>query len=159
MLALDAHSGKVLWKRSVVRATTNNDGVLSRSKREYSKLSLPETVYPGLLGGVIAPMSTNGTSVFVPVVNHPVTFNNQTEPQNGPSTGEVVALDAATGAVRWTRKFPAAAFGATMAVNDVVFATTFEGALYTVSTQVRGTSSGKRNCRRHGDERQGLSRR
>jgi outer membrane protein assembly factor BamB len=115
-------SGKSGWH--------DNDGVYAM-KGEYSKLSLPETVYPGELGGVIAPMSTNGTDVFVPIVNHPVTFNNQTEPQeNGPSTGEVVALDLATGAVRWTRKFPTAVFGATTAVNDVVFATTFEGALY-----------------------------
>jgi outer membrane protein assembly factor BamB len=131
VIALDTHSGKVLWKRSVGTHNGHDlDGVYAM-KREYSKLSLPETVYPGLLGGVIAPMSTNGTSVFVPVVNHPVTFNNQTEPQeNGPSTGEVVALDAATGAVKWARKFPAAVFGATTAVNDVVFATTFEGALY-----------------------------
>ncbi len=131
VLALDSHSGKVLWKRSVgTHNGHDHDGVYAM-KHEYSKLSLPETVYPGLLGGVIAPMSTNGTSVFVPVVNHPVTFTNQTEPQeNGPSTGEVVALDAATGAVKWTHKFPAAAFGATTAVNDVVFATTFEGALY-----------------------------
>ncbi len=131
VIALDTNNGKVLWKRSVgVHNGHDNDGVYAMN-REYSKLSLPETVYPGLLGGVIAPMSTNGTNVFVPVVNHPVTFNNQTEPQeNGPSTGEVVALDAATGAIKWTRKFPAAAFGATTAVNDVVFATTFEGALY-----------------------------
>lgn len=131
VIALDPQSGKVLWKRSVgTHNGHDNDGVFAM-KHEYSKLSLPETVYPGLLGGVIAPMSTNGTDVFVPIVNHPVTFNNQTEPQeNGPSTGEVVALDAATGAVRWTRKFPTAAFGATTAVNDLVFATTFEGALY-----------------------------
>jgi outer membrane protein assembly factor BamB len=131
VIALDTHSGKVLWKRSVgVHNGHDNDGVYAM-KHEYSKLSLPETVYPGELGGVIAPMSTNGTDVFVPVVNHPVTFNNQTEPQeNGPSTGEVVALDAATGAIRWTRKFPAAAFGATTAVNDLVFATSFEGTVY-----------------------------
>jgi outer membrane protein assembly factor BamB len=131
VIALDTHSGKVLWKRSVgIHNGHDNDGVYAM-RHEYSKLSLPETVYPGELGGVIAPMSTNGTDVFVPIVNHPVTFNNQTEPQeNGPSTGEVVALDLATGAVRWTRKFPAAVFGATTAVNDVVFATTFEGALY-----------------------------
>jgi outer membrane protein assembly factor BamB len=131
VIALDVHSGKVLWKRSVgTHNGHDNDGVYAM-KREYSKLGLPETVYPGELGGVIAPMSTNGTSVFVPVVNHPVTFNNQTEPQeNGPSTGEVVALDAATGAVKWKRAFPAAAFGATTAVNDLVFATTFEGTVY-----------------------------
>jgi glucose dehydrogenase len=131
VLALDVHSGKVLWKRSVgIHNGHDNDGVYAM-KREYSKLSLPETVYPGELGGVIAPMSTNGTSVFVPVVNHPVTFNNQTEPQeNGPSGGELVALDAATGAVKWSHKLPATVFGATSAVNDVVFATTSEGALY-----------------------------
>ena len=83
----------------------DNDGVYAM-KHEYSKLSMPETVYPGLLGGVIAPMATNGSTVFVPVVNHPVTFTTQTETQeNGPSTGEVVALDAATGAVKWTHKF------------------------------------------------------
>jgi outer membrane protein assembly factor BamB len=131
VIALDTHSGKVLWKRSVgTHNGHDNDGVYAM-KHEYSKLSLPETVYPGELGGVIAPMSTNGKSVFVPIVNHPVTFNNQTEPQeNGPSTGEVVALDVATGAVRWARKFPTAVFGATTTVNDVVFATTFEGGLY-----------------------------
>lgn len=131
VIALDPHSGKVLWKRSVgTHNGHDNDGVYAM-KHEYSKLTLPETVYPGELGGVIAPMSTNGRSVFVPVVNHPVTFNNQTEPQeNGPTTGELVALDAATGAVKWSHKFSAAAFGATTSVNDVVFTTTFEGALY-----------------------------
>ena len=121
----------MLWKRSVGTHNGHDDDGVYAMKHEYSKLSMPETVYPGLLGGVIAPMSTNGTNVFVPIVNHPVTFNNQTEPQeNGPSTGEVVALDVATGAVKWTRKFPAAVFGSTTAVNDLVFATTFEGALY-----------------------------
>jgi len=134
VLALDVHSGKVLWKRAVgTHNGHDNDGVYAM-KREYSKLSLPETVYPGELGGVIAPMSTNGTNVFVPVVNHPATFNNQTEPQeNGPSTGELVALDAATGAVKWSRKFPTAAFGATTAVNDLVFATTVDGTVYALN--------------------------
>jgi outer membrane protein assembly factor BamB len=142
VIALDPHSGKVLWKRSVgIHNGHDLDGVYAM-KGEYSKLSLPETVYPGELGGVIAPMSTNGTDVFVPVVNHPVTFNNQTEPQeNGPSTGEVVALDAATGAIKWTRKLPAAAFGATTAVNDLVFATTFEGTVYALDASSGNVAS------------------
>jgi outer membrane protein assembly factor BamB len=100
-------------------------------RHEYSRLKLPETVYPGLLGGVIAPMATNGSTVFVPVVNHSVTYSNQTEPQeSGPSTGELVALNVATGAVRWDYKLPSAAFGAATAVNDLVFATDFSGKLY-----------------------------
>ena len=94
-------------------------------------MKLPETVYPGLLGGVIAPMSTNGTMVFVPVVNHSVTITSQDETQEpGPLEGELVALDAATGATRWTHKLPGAAFGATTAVNDLVFVTAFTGQLY-----------------------------
>ncbi|HEV3320462.1 MAG TPA: PQQ-binding-like beta-propeller repeat protein [Solirubrobacteraceae bacterium] len=131
VLALDAQTGKLLWKRSVgVHNGHDNDGTYAM-KQEYSKLSMPETVYPGLLGGVIAPMSTNGSTVFVPVVNHPVTIATQSETQeNGPITGELVALDAATGTVRWSHKFPSAAFGATTAVNDLVFATTFEGTVF-----------------------------
>jgi outer membrane protein assembly factor BamB len=133
VIALAPQTGKVLWKRSVGTHNGHDNDDLFAMKHEYSKLSLPETVYPGLLGGVIAPMATNGTSVFVPVVNHPVTFANQTEPQeNGPSTGEVVALNAASGAVEWVRKLPGAAFGAATAVNDLVFATAFEGTVYAI---------------------------
>jgi outer membrane protein assembly factor BamB len=131
VLALDAATGKLLWKRSVgIHNGHDNDGSYAM-RHEYSKLHLPETVYPGLLGGVIAPMATNGSTVFVPVVNHSVTFSNQTEPQEaGGATGELVALDVATGAVEWDRKLSSPAFGATTAVNDLVFATTFEGKLY-----------------------------
>ncbi len=131
VLALDAQTGKLLWKRSVgIHNGHDSDGIYAM-RHEYSKLKLPETVYPGLLGGVIAPMATNGSTVFVPVVNHSVTITSQTETsESGPSTGELVALDVATGAVRWTHKLPSAAFGAATAVNDLVFATTFEGVLY-----------------------------
>jgi outer membrane protein assembly factor BamB len=131
VLALDAATGKLLWKRSVgIHNGHDNDGLFAM-KHEYSKLKLPETVYPGELGGVIAPMATNGPTVFVPVVNHSVTIDAQSETQeNGPLAGEVVALDTATGRVKWDRKLPSAAFGATTAVNDLVFTTDFEGDLY-----------------------------
>jgi outer membrane protein assembly factor BamB len=134
VLALEAQSGRLLWKRAVgIHNGHDNDGIYAM-KHEYSRLKLPETVYPGLLGGVIAPMATNGSSVFVPVVNHPVSFANQTEPKEaGPSTGELVALNVATGAVEWHQQLPSSAFGATTAVNDLVFATTFEGTVYAFS--------------------------
>ncbi len=131
VIALDSVTGKLLWKRPVgIHNGHDHDNVYAM-RGEYSKLSLPETVYPGQLGGVIAPMSSNGSMVFVPVVNHSATMEGQSEIQeNGPTTGEVVALDAATGAVRWDHKLPGPAFGATMSVNNLVFATTFEGAVY-----------------------------
>lgn len=131
VIALDSATGKLLWKRPVGTHNGHENDGLYAMKGEYSKLSLPETVYPGQLGGVIAPMSSDGSTVFVPVVNHSATMESQTEIQeNGPSTGELVALDAATGAVKWQHTFPGPAFGATTSVNDLVFATTFEGAVY-----------------------------
>jgi outer membrane protein assembly factor BamB len=131
VVALDSHNGKLLWKRNVGIHNGHDNDPRYALKKEYSKLSTPETVYPGLLGGVIAPMATNGSTAFVPVVNHPVTIATQGETQeNGPITGELVALDVATGAVKWSHKFPSAAFGATTAVNDLVFATTFEGIVF-----------------------------
>jgi outer membrane protein assembly factor BamB len=139
VLALDAATGKPLWKRAVGIHNGHDHDDIYAMKHEYARLHLPETVYPGLLGGVIAPMATNGSTVFVPVVNHSVSFANQTEPQeSGPLTGELVALDVANGAVKWKRKFSSAAFGAATAVNDLVFATTFEGKLYAFNA-----SSGK----------------
>jgi outer membrane protein assembly factor BamB len=131
VVALEAQTGKLLWQRSVGIHNGHDDDGLYAMRHEYSKLHLPETVYPGLLGGVIAPMATNGSTVFVPVVNHSVTYSSQAETQeSGPLTGELVALNIATGAVRWDHKLPSAAFGAATAVNDLVFQTTFEGKLY-----------------------------
>jgi outer membrane protein assembly factor BamB len=131
VIGIDSRSGKLLWRRAVgIHNGHDNDSIYAM-KREYSKLHLPETVYPGLLGGVIAPMATNGSTVFVPVVNLPVTYTTQTVNQEGPSeSGELVALDTATGAVRWTHKFSEPAFGAATAVNDLVLATAFGGKLY-----------------------------
>jgi outer membrane protein assembly factor BamB len=131
VIALDASTGKLLWERPVgIHNGHDNDGT-DALKGEFSKLKMPETVYPGLLGGVIAPMATNGSTVFVPVVNDPVTIATQTEnSEPGPATGELVALDTGTGAIRWDRKLSTPAFGAATAVNDLVLATSFEGKLY-----------------------------
>jgi len=131
VVALSASTGRPLWKRAVGIHNGHDNDHTYALKREFAKLKLPETVYPGLLGGVIAPMASNGQSVFVPVVNHSVTISSQGETQEpGGSTGEVVAIDVQTGALRWRRSFPSPAFGAVTAVNDLVLATSFSGMLY-----------------------------
>src|SRR5579875_1907604 len=124
VLALSAETGKLLWKRAVGIHNGHENDNLYAMRDEFGKLTLPETVYPGLLGGVIAPMASNGASVFVPVVNHPVTITPSFETQEqGSATGEVVALNVETGSVQWDRKLPSPAFGAVTAVNDLAFAT------------------------------------
>jgi outer membrane protein assembly factor BamB len=128
VLAADPKTGKVLWQTKVGEHNGHDDDGLLAMRGEESKIDVPTNVYPGALGGVIAPMSTDGKSLFVPVVNSPQTIISGTEKQEpGPSTGEIVALDAASGKVRWKEETAAPAFGATTAVNDLVFTTGFEG--------------------------------
>jgi glucose dehydrogenase len=130
VLAADAKTGKVLWQVAVGKHNGHDDDGLLAMRGEESKIGVPTTVYPGDLGGVIAPMSTDGSLLFVPVVNSPVAVVSGAESEEpGPSTGEVVALDAATGKTKWKEELSTPAFGATTAVNDLVFATSYEGSL------------------------------
>jgi outer membrane protein assembly factor BamB len=127
VLAADAATGKVVWQRAVGKHNGHDQDGLLAMRGETSKIRTG-TVYPGSLGGVIAPMSTDGSTVFVPVVNLSITLKSGSETQeNGTPSGEVVALDLATGAVKWKQKLTSPAFGATTSVNDLVFATTYEG--------------------------------
>jgi len=134
--ALDANTGKPVWQRAVGKHNGHDEDNLYAMRGEYDKLKLPATVYPGALGGVIAPMSTDGETVYVPVVNSPMEIITQEERQEpGPSSGEIVALDVATGKVKWQHKFPTAfAFGSTTVVNDLVFTTTSDGKVYGFDT-------------------------
>jgi outer membrane protein assembly factor BamB len=130
VLAADPKTGKVLWQVAVGKHNGHDDDGLLAMRGEESKIGAPATVYPGDLGGVIAPMSTNGSLLFVPVINNPATIISGAEKQEpGPTSGEIVALDAATGKVAWKEELVSPAFGATTAVNDLVFATTYEGTL------------------------------
>jgi outer membrane protein assembly factor BamB len=96
-------------------------------------------VFPGVLGGVIAPMATDGKTIFVPVVNHAASISASGElGEGGEMTGELVAIDAAGGKVKWTQEFSSAAFGAPTVINDVVFATSFEGSVYALDAASGG---------------------
>ncbi len=134
VIALDPKSGKLIWKRSVGTHNGHDEDGLLAMRGESSKLKPPYEVYPGTLGGVIAPMSTDGSAVFAPVVNHPVSVSasgTEIEETNPLNTGELVAVNAKSGAVEWKHEFAVApAYGATTAVNDIVFATTFDGKVY-----------------------------
>ena len=134
VLGLERETGRLLWRRPVGIHNGHDDDSLYAMRGEYSKLKLPETVYPGKLGGVETPMASNGATVFVPVVNYLVTWASQTDNGESPnSSGEIVALDTTTGAVRWIHRFPSAVYGSATVVNDVVFTTTYEGMLYALS--------------------------
>jgi outer membrane protein assembly factor BamB len=129
VLAADRETGKVIWQRPVGTHNGHDDDGLLAMHGEESKIKTGVTVYPGTLGGVIAPMSTDGADVFVPIVNSPLTntSGSETGEGGGEPNGEVWALDLATGKIKWKQELATPAFGATTAVNDLVFATAYEG--------------------------------
>lgn len=136
VLAADPKTGDVIWQRAVGKHNGHDDDGLLAMRGETDKIKVPATVYPGSLGGVISPMSTDGKLVFAPVVNSPASVLSGSEKQEpGPATGEVVALDAATGRVVWKEELSTPAFGATTVVNDVVFATSYEGTVSAFDTK------------------------
>jgi len=138
VVALDRETGKPVWKRPVGRHSGHDEDGLLAMRGEYSKLKPGSTIYPGTLGGVIAPIAANSTTVFAPVVNHPITSNG-TENQEMPElTGELVAIDIKTGKVQWKKEFEAAAFGAPTVVNDLVFLATFDGTVHAFDAETGG---------------------
>lgn len=137
VIALDAKTGKLVWKRAVGMHNGHDDDGLYAMRGEYSRIE-KGTVYPGVLGGVIAPMSSDGTKVYAPVVNAAATAVSGSETGEGGTRapgGEIVALDIASGTIEWKHKFPIApAYGSTTVVNDLVFVTTADGKVHGFDT-------------------------
>lgn len=137
VIANDAKTGKLVWKRAVGTHNGHDNDGLYAMRGEYDRIK-KGTVYPGILGGVIAPGATDGTNVFVPVVNGPAEAISGSETGEGGTvapSGEIVALDVATGRIEWKHKFPTApAYGATTVVNDLVFTTTADGKVHGFDT-------------------------
>ncbi|WP_445148337.1 outer membrane protein assembly factor BamB family protein [Baekduia sp. Peel2402] len=133
VIALDRANGKVLWKRAVGKHNGHDKDPVYASKGQYSKLALNQEIYPGRLGGVIAPASTDGKLIFVGVVNNSVTYtaNEKDAAQDSQtSTGELVAVDLDTGKIKWAVNYNTSVFGSTTVSNDVVFSTTFDGQIH-----------------------------
>jgi glucose dehydrogenase len=140
VIAVDRKTGKLLWKRPVGQHNGHDNDGLYAMRGQYSKLKEGDEVYPGVLGGIIAPMASDGKLVYVPVVNNSATFSGSASQGGGQSnTGEIVAVDINTGKIKWDQVLPAPAYGATTVANDVVFATTFDGQVYGLSTKTGDT--------------------
>ncbi len=139
VVAVDAKTGKPVWKAAVGKHNGHDEDGLLAMRGEYSKLPKQATVYPGILGGVIAPMAASKTTVFVPVVNHPLTIENgETIGEGEENAGEMVALDIATGKEKWNETYEAPAYGAPVAVRDMVFFATFDGTLHGLAAETGG---------------------
>jgi outer membrane protein assembly factor BamB len=137
LVAVDAQTGKPIWKTTVgVHNGHQNDNIAALNG-DFSKLHAPETIEPGDLGGIESQLASDGKTVYAAVNNLPSHYASddgglaavQFAPPNT-GTGELVAVDEATGRVKWDRKLPSSPYGAATITNGVVFTTTFDGTLY-----------------------------
>jgi len=121
LVGLDPTSGKVRWRREVGRH--END--------DLTALNGPTVVYPGTYGGVLTPPATADGVVYAAVVNAPATLRPDETAyfgaELGTADGEVVAVDARTGRVRWSTAVPGDPLGGATVVGDLVFTALLDG--------------------------------
>jgi alcohol dehydrogenase (cytochrome c) len=130
--ALNGASGALLWKTPVgVHNGHDNDSLLALSHQLTVKL--PYTVEPGGLGGVLSNMAVADGHVYVATLDLPITYTSlksvDGDKAAGPETGELEALDLATGKVLWDTKVPSMPLGAATVSNDLVLTTLYSGEL------------------------------
>jgi outer membrane protein assembly factor BamB len=137
VFAFDATTGRLLWKRSVGVHNGHDDDGRKAMEGHGAELGRIVRVLPGQLGGVETPMAIDGDTVYVPVNDLYSTYVQTGESESGPLTqgrSEVVALDVASGRVKWDRRLPHLDFGATTVVNDLVVTATYDGTAWALRT-------------------------
>jgi outer membrane protein assembly factor BamB len=138
VFAVSAETGKKLWETPVGVHNGHDKDNLYAMRHEYNKLPKPGTPYnvePGEFGGVESPLASDGKMTYMAIVDWPTNFTTQSFETLATATGEMVAVDNATGKIVWDHKFPQAAYGAATVSNDLVWTTTFDGKLWALNTE------------------------
>jgi outer membrane protein assembly factor BamB len=121
VVGLDPETGARQWATPVGRH--QND--------DLAELPGPTEVYPGTYGGIISPPAHADGTIYAAVVNAPTMLSPDAKAyigsELGVADGEVVAIDATTGAVRWTTAVPGDPMGAATVVNDLVLTALLDG--------------------------------
>jgi glucose dehydrogenase len=130
VVAVDARrDGKLVWRASVGKH--QNDKLQSYGPEGVD-------VYPGSLGGIIAPLAYADESVYVPTVNwgrHYLPGGADPGLIGASGTGELLALNAADGGVRWKVALASTPFGSVTVVNDLVVTSTIDGLVLVFNRQ------------------------
>jgi outer membrane protein assembly factor BamB len=88
---------------------------------------------------VVALPAADAKRIYVPIVNHSATLvNGEETSEESAATGEVAALDLATGKILWTTEMSQPAYGSLLVSNDVVFATTADGVIHALDAAKGG---------------------
>jgi alcohol dehydrogenase (cytochrome c) len=138
VVAVDVKTGKVVWRQIVGEHNGHDKDNLYAMRGEYDKIKLGE-VFPGTLGGVIAPMAADDERIYVPIVNHSMTVKSGTEiTEESAAEGEIAAIDLDSGGIVWEASLPSPAYGALIVSNDLVFATSSEGVVHALNVNKGG---------------------
>jgi outer membrane protein assembly factor BamB len=129
---MNATTGKLIWKMPVGEHNGHdNDSLLALEHR--STIKAPYTILPGSFGGVLANLALAGHSIYVATIDLPLTYPTLKLPTAtkaaGAPSGEVEALNLATGKVEWDTKVPQLPLGAATVSKDLVFTTLYDGEL------------------------------
>ncbi len=128
----NASTGRLIWK-TPVGAHNGHDNDPLQALEHRSMLKAPFTILPGALGGVLANLAVSSDSVYVEPLDVPVTYANldlrSTTKGTESATGEVEALNLATGRVEWDKKLPQLPLGAVTVSHDLVLTTLYNGVL------------------------------
>lgn len=131
--AFDAGSGSLVWKRAVGLHNGHDDDSRRAMHGDYSNIGYERRILPGDQGGVETQMASDGRTVYVPVNNLYAVYHEQTLPEMQDltkGTGEIEAIDIATGRVRWTHRFRHGMYGGATITNDLVFTSTYDGTIW-----------------------------
>ena len=125
VLGYDPTTGALLWD-TTVGVHLNDD---------LEALPPGETVvFPGSYGGVLTPPASAGGLVYVATLNAPSTYvpdqTNYFGSDLGTMPGQLVAIDARTGAIVWDVPVDGDPLGGATVVNDLVFTATFQGSIF-----------------------------
>ncbi len=124
VIAAHAETGEVIWNTLVGEHTEWSKGV-------DLPLDEPVSVAPGAFGGVLTPPAFANDTVFVPVINWPMNFTGTASlgPDGGfeTATGAMIAIDAATGDIKWETEVPTFFCAGATVANDLVFGAGLDG--------------------------------
>jgi alcohol dehydrogenase (cytochrome c) len=140
IMTLERGSGEIIWQTQV--------GWQQNIHLETLPAGRTIQIFPGLYGGIISPMAYADGTIYAAVNEFPVDYvqeSLQAEEEDMPripplptpptealldGRSHLLAIDAATGAVLWTVDLPRMNFGGITVVNDLLFTTTIDGAVY-----------------------------
>lgn len=124
--AFNRSTGEIIW--STVVGKYDETAQLDVLPNETTR------IFPGVLGGVETPMAYSNGTLYVPVVNMftdwtPTSLNSSTI-NFANATGELLALDGATGKILWIKHFESMILGGATVVNDLVFTAESDGTIH-----------------------------